>query len=68
MLQPAGNNKEFICKITVLKRTLNNNWSKEFRNKDGQKCEVFTDGQEFIVDSPWSAPKDGRYPENETNQ
>ena len=53
----AENNTGFICKITVLKRTLNTDWSKEFRNIEGAKCEVFTDGQEFIIESPWSAPK-----------
>ena len=46
----------FICKITVLKRTLNTDWSKEFRNSEGKKCDIFKEGQEFIIDSPWSAP------------
>ena len=50
-------NNDFICKITVLKRTLNADWGKEFRNYEGKKCEVFADGQEFIVDNPWSAPE-----------
>ena len=47
---------EFICKITVLKRTLNTEWNKEFRNTDGEKCSIFQEGQEFIIESPWSAP------------
>jgi len=53
----AENNTDFICKIKVLKRKLNTDWNKEFRNKEGKKCEAFTDGQEFIIDSPWSAPE-----------
>lgn len=45
------------CKITVLKRTVNNEWNQEFRNREGTKCELFKDGQEFVLDSQWSAPE-----------
>lgn len=47
---------EFICKITVLKRTLNSDWNQEFRKSEGNKCQVFEEGQEFVIESPWSAP------------
>ncbi len=50
-------NTEFGMKITVLKRSLNSDWNKEFRNSEGKKCEVFKEGQEFVIDSPWEAPK-----------
>ncbi len=46
----------FTLKVTVLKRTLNKEWSKEFRGFEGQKCDQFTDGQEFEVTSPWEPP------------
>jgi uncharacterized repeat protein (TIGR04076 family) len=44
------------CKITVLKRTLNKDWNKKFKNMEGSKCEVFEEGQEFAVESPWEMP------------
>ena len=49
--------ENFSCKITVLKRTLNADWGKEFRNSEGNRCEIFSEGQEFIIESPWSAPE-----------
>lgn len=52
----AESDTDFICKITVLKRTLNTDWSKEFRNSEGTKCNIFEEGQEFVIDSPWTAP------------
>ena len=44
------------CKITVLKRTLNDEWNKEFRGGKVKICEKFKDGQEFTVASPWRKP------------
>ena len=43
-------------KITILKRSLNKEWNTEFRKSEGKKCPVFQDGQEFVLESPWSAP------------
>lgn len=48
---------EFICKITVIKKTLNSEWNKQFRMSEGTKCNIFEEGQEFIIESPWSAPE-----------
>lgn len=51
------NEKKVAVKITVLKKSLNSEWNKELRGKEGKKCEVFQVGQEFVVKSPWSAPE-----------
>lgn len=54
----AGENKvENIVKITVLKKTFNSDWDKQFRNGQGEICNVFSEGQEFLVKSPWSVPE-----------
>ncbi len=52
----AQNTSEYKCKITVLKRTLNTDWDKKYRKGEGSKCSVFSDGQEFIIESPWAVP------------
>lgn len=49
--------QDYTVKITVLSRTLNEEWNREFRNQPGSLCNVFSDGQEFIVESPWSMPE-----------
>lgn len=49
--------KKFKCKITVLKKTLNQEWSREFKKKDSKMCGVFNEGQEFILDDVWSVPE-----------
>ncbi len=51
------NSDEDVIKITVLKKTINNDWNKQFRDREGEMCNVFSEGQEFIVKSPWSAPE-----------
>ena len=48
--------EEFTCKISILKKSLNSDWCKEFRNSEGKKCEFFTEGQEFMVESAWETP------------
>jgi len=45
------------CKITVLKRTLNDDWNKEFRGGNVKLCSVVKDGQEFIVESARRKPE-----------
>lgn len=52
----GNSNEEKILKVTVLKRTLNKEWNQEFRNMEGQKCDQFTEGQEFVITSPWEPP------------
>lgn len=60
-LMPANavareNSQDYTVKITVLKKTNNEEWNQEYRNQPGVKCDVFSEGQEFIVESPWSMP------------
>jgi uncharacterized repeat protein (TIGR04076 family) len=44
-------------KITVLKRTLNDEWNKEFRGGRVTLCKQFQDGQEFTIESPRVKPE-----------
>jgi uncharacterized repeat protein (TIGR04076 family) len=54
----AGNNVgEKKTKVTVLKRTLNEEWNNEFRNGQMAQCDRFQDGQEFVIESPWNKPE-----------
>ena len=52
--QPKPANK---LKLTVLKRTLNDEWNKAYRGGKVKLCEKFTDGQEFTLESPWRKPE-----------
>jgi uncharacterized repeat protein (TIGR04076 family) len=45
------------CRITVLKRTLNDEWNKEYRGGRVKLCDKFQDGQEFAVESPYRKPE-----------
>lgn len=47
-------------KITVLKRTLNQEIADEYRSDAKELCELFTEGQEFIAEEtcPYGPPKD----------
>jgi uncharacterized repeat protein (TIGR04076 family) len=45
------------CKITVLKRTLNDEWNNKFRAGNVKLCGIFKDGQEFTVESPRRKPE-----------
>ena len=48
------------CKITVLKRTINQDLIDEYlenENKGMKRCELFKDGQEFILDRDYRAPE-----------
>ena len=45
------------CTITVLKRTLNDEWNKEFRGGNVKLCSVVKDGQEFMVESARRKPE-----------
>ena len=50
------------CKITVLKRTIHQDLVDEHLEKDAAEqmtpCELFWDGQEFVIEDP-SAPPEG---------
>jgi len=47
------------CKITVLKRMLNQDLADEYLDaeKGFAACERFSDGQEFVVEHPFEAPE-----------
>jgi uncharacterized repeat protein (TIGR04076 family) len=46
-----------VCKITVLKRSVQPDLVSRFGKGEPQPCKAFTDGQEFTVTSPWSPPE-----------
>ena len=47
------------CKITVLKRTLNQDLAAEYLEISGELvvCDHFQEGQEFVVDQPFRMPE-----------
>ena len=50
------------CKITVLKRTINKDLIEEYiedKYKEMELCEIFKDGQEFIIDPNLAKVPDG---------
>ncbi len=53
-VQAKSSNK---LKITVLKRTLNDEWNKEFRDGNVKLCGAVKDGQEFTVESARRKPE-----------
>ena len=53
----AAPEKKTKLRITVLRRTLNSDLHQTYRHNPGKPCSVFADGQEFIVESPFEAPK-----------
>ena len=55
--QTEEKKKRTRCKITVLKRTLNQDLYLKYRGKKGRPCQVFKEGQEFLVESAWSPPE-----------
>ncbi len=44
------------CKITVLKRTINQEFVDEYMKEKVAPCDLFKEGQEFILEAPWSPP------------
>jgi len=49
-----------VCKITVLKRTVNQDLVDEYLENPGAHpgpCEFLQEGQEFVVDNIWGAPQ-----------
>ena len=59
---PPFDNQRQSCKITVLKRTIHQDLYQEYRGSPGNPCEVFKEGQEFIIQDPSFAPPDGFCP------
>jgi len=48
---------DYITKITVAKKTVYQEFNKEIRGKEGAECNVFSEGQEFEINSPWECPE-----------
>jgi uncharacterized repeat protein (TIGR04076 family) len=48
---------ETVCKITVVKRSVEQELADRYRDGRVKRCDRFKDGQEFIVSQPWSAPE-----------
>ena len=50
-----------ICRVTVLKRTVNKDLAEEYmveEYQDIQPCEIFEEGQEFVLDLMEEVPED----------
>ncbi|MCP4263753.1 MAG: TIGR04076 family protein [Planctomycetes bacterium] len=45
------------CKIKVLKCTVHNDLYQKVRNTNGRPCQVFKEGQEFILKSQYRKPE-----------
>ncbi len=57
LAQSKDKEKQIKCKITVLKRTVNSEYFEKYKKQKGHMCPVFKEGQEFILEAPWSAPE-----------
>ena len=48
------------CKVTVIRRSLDKELISEYldpKHGDMRPCELFSDGQEFIIEKLWEAPE-----------
>ncbi len=45
------------CKISVLRKTYHQDFSEQYTLHNKPTCEVFEEGQEFIVENPVRAPE-----------
>jgi len=54
---PATKAKKTACKITVVKRSVEQELADRYRNGRVKQCDAFKDGQEFVVSEPWSSPE-----------
>ncbi len=46
-----------LCRITVLKRSLQQEFADRYRSDPVKPCERFKDGQEFALSQPWNPPE-----------
>ena len=53
----AAKKPQKSCKITVLKRTIHQDLYKQVRGREGKLCNLFREGQEFILTSPYKPPE-----------
>jgi len=49
--------KKAACKITVVKRSVQQDLADRYRDGRVKQCDAFKDGQEFVVSAPWSPPE-----------
>jgi len=49
--------EDFICKLTVLKKTIHLDLYEKYRNGPGSICQVFEEGQEFEFKTPFEHPE-----------
>ncbi len=48
--------KTYACKLTVLERTVRQDFADKYREGRNALCNRFKDGQTFLAESPWSMP------------
>jgi uncharacterized repeat protein (TIGR04076 family) len=51
------NQAKHKCKIKVIKRTFNKEWDKKYGDREGIFCDMYIDGQEFIIKDPRQIPE-----------
>ncbi len=54
---PAPKPAAPVCRITVLKRSVERDLADRFRDGKVKQCDAFSDGQEFTAKQPWSPPE-----------
>jgi len=54
---PAAKPEAAACRITVLKRSVEQDLADRFRDGRVERCDAFKDGQEFTAKQPWSPPE-----------
>jgi len=58
IVQPEDKKEKFEgCKITVLKRTINEDLTKKYLKEEAQLCNRLKEGQEFTCTSPYRPPE-----------
>jgi uncharacterized repeat protein (TIGR04076 family) len=55
VLEGTEKEKKYVCKIKILRRSLQD-FVEKYNIPDIKVCSEFKDDQEFIVESPWNKP------------
>ena len=56
--EAAGKPKKMGCRITVVRRSLHQDLADaHFPGRKVEACDVFKDGQTFVLSQPWSVPE-----------
>jgi uncharacterized repeat protein (TIGR04076 family) len=48
---------DYRCKITVLRRTFNQDFYDQYPVRHAGPCDSLSDGQEFLTEIPWAPPE-----------